>query len=180
VIGSLLTRLGFKPKVRAVSTWYAGVHFASTLEADWAATFDALGMTWSYEPVALRLSNGEIYRCDFWLRAQRTWCEVKGPHDLRIEKPRQLWTDIGGDADDWRAPLVVVAREPEGRWAVAERADGAPIGIDECRRCSNSTFVDLDGPWQCRICGYWEDRTGGMDPVEFARTYRSAARRGAA
>lgn len=176
MVRSLLERLGFRPAIRAVKTWYSGVKFASTLEADWAATFDSLGMSWSYEPIALKLSDGQIYRCDFWLRAQRVWCEVKGPHDLRIDKPYKLWEDVGRDEDDWRAPLVVIGREPEGRWAVVERADGSPVGIEECGRCANHTFIDLDGPWQCRVCGFWEERVGGCSPVEFVRTYRSSDR----
>lgn len=176
---TIIDKLGARLRVRALPVTYAGIRFASTLEADWAATFDALGMSWSYEPIALKLSDGQVYRCDFWLRAQRLWVEVKGPHDLRIDKPRRLWEDFGGEQDDWRSPLVVIGREPDGQWAAAERADGAPVGIGPCGRCRNYTFVDLDGTWQCRICGYWEERTGGMDRVPFARTHDSTARRAA-
>jgi hypothetical protein len=173
--GRVLHALGIRPKVSAVKCWYGGVHFASTLEADWAATFDLLGISWSYEPIALRLSDGQLYRCDFWLTAQRVWCEVKGPHEMRIDKPRRLWQDVG-DADDWRSPLVVVCRVPEGAWASIERADGSPIGIAECGRCEHNTIIDLDNTWQCRVCGFWERRFGGCKPVPFARTYVSAQR----
>lgn len=176
VIRSLLERLGFKPRVRAVPVWYSGVKFASTLEADWARTFDALGIGWSYEPIAYRLSDGQVYRCDFWLPAQRVWCEVKGPHDARIDKPRVLALDIGTDSDDWRAPLVVICREPLGAFAVVETVDGRPAGFMECQRCSHWSFMDPAGAWQCRICGYWQEMTGGLPPVPFERVYRSADR----
>lgn len=176
VIRSILERLGFRPKVRAMPTEYRGIRFASTLEADWAATFDDLRISWSYEPIALRLSDGQIYRCDFWLRAQRVWCEVKGPHDLRIDKPRRLADDIGSDGDDWRAPLVLICREPQGPFAVVERTDGERAGFFECSRCGHYSAVDLLGAWQCRVCGEWQELSGGTDNVVFARTYRSADR----
>lgn len=175
-IRSLIERLGFKPKVRTVATEYRGVRFASTLEADWAMTFDTLGISWSYEPIALRLSDGQMYRCDFWLPAQRVWCEVKGPHDLRMDKPRKLATDMGGDEDDWRAPLVVVCREPIGSDAVIERTDGGEAGFLVCSRCAHHSIVDLLGAWQCRVCGEWQELSGGAHRVTFARLYRTADR----
>jgi len=144
-------------KIRPCPVEYRGVHFASTLEADWAATLDEYNITWSYEPIALRLSDGQIYRCDFYIRAQRVWIEVKGPHGLRVDKPLRLWRDLYGDSDNWRAPLVLIGREPESNRVVVERADGAPCGIERCSRCEHFTFIDYDGPWQCRICGQWDE-----------------------
>lgn len=144
------------PRIRAVKQTYAGVTFASTLEADWAATFDSYRITWSYEPVAVRLSDGQLYRCDFWLPNQRVWCEVKGPHNERIDKPRTLGSDLYCDQDDWRAPMVVICRSPERAEAMVERFDGEPIGFGECARCDHFTFVDLHGAWHCRICGFWD------------------------
>lgn len=143
------------PRVWAVPQTYKGVTYRSTLEADWAATFDWYGITTSYEPVAVKLSDGQLYRCDFWLKAQRVWCEVKGPHNLRIDKTQLLYKDLG-DQDDWMAPLVVICREPEGDGAHVERADGEAIGFSRCARCDHDTFVDLSGAWQCRVCGFWD------------------------
>jgi hypothetical protein len=156
-------------RIKPVPVTYKGIRFASTLEADWAATFDDLGITWSYEPMAVQLSDGEVYRCDFWLRVQRVWAEVKGPHNLRVAKSGQLWRDIGGDQDEWRTPLVVVCREPERGRAVVERADGRPAAIDVCSRCDHFTFIDLDGTWQCRVCGFWEERHSLIPWVPFTQ-----------
>lgn len=147
-------------RVKPIPITYRGVRMSSTLEADWACTFDSLGWQWSYEPIGVQLSDGQWYRCDFFLPIMNVWCEVKGPHDLRIDKPLKLWRDLRGDESEWRAPLVVVCREPMMGDAVVHRADGGPISIAECGRCNHYTFVDLDGTWQCRVCGFWEERTG--------------------
>lgn len=169
------------PRVWAVPQTYKGVTFASTLEADWAATFDWYDIAWSYEPVALRLSDGKLYRCDFWLPNQRIWCEVKGPHELRIDKPRTLGADMSCDQDDWQAPMVIICRPPERAEAFVERFDGEPVGFGQCVRCERYTFVDLHGAWQCRICGLW-DKALSRDfrmsfgawttPITFARAPR--------
>ena len=166
-------------RARPIPVTYNGVRMASTLEADWACTFDSIGWEWSYEPIGLRLSDGQLYRCDFYLPGQRAWCEVKGPHDLRIDKPLVLWRDLRGDGSDSREPLVFIGREAIRGTAVIERADGSPMAIAECDRCDRYTLVDLDGAWNCRICGHWQERIGGVAPVPFAAvpygSWRTAA-----
>lgn len=86
-------------KVRAVPQTYAGVRFRSTLEADWAATLDHVGLTWSYEPEAVQLPSGLLYRPDFWLPTIGCWLEVKGPGVPGAEKAVELshigWVIIG-------------------------------------------------------------------------------------
>jgi hypothetical protein len=77
-------------KIRAVPRTYRGVRFRSTLEADWAANLDALGIAWQYEPEAVQLPSGELYRPDFYLPECTTWLEVKGPHNDRLEKTFEL------------------------------------------------------------------------------------------
>lgn len=76
--------------IRAVPRTYRNVKFRSTLEADWAATLDALGIAWQYEPEAVQLPSGVLYRPDFYLPECTTWLEVKGPHNDRIEKTHEL------------------------------------------------------------------------------------------
>lgn len=75
--------------IRAIKTEYRGVLFMSTLEADFAKTMDTTlrRIRWSYEPEGIKLPDGQNYRCDFLLPHLRTWVEVKGPHDQRIDKP---------------------------------------------------------------------------------------------
>lgn len=164
-------------EVAPVPKWYAGVRFASTLEADWAATFDAYGIAWSYEPIAVRLSNGECYRCDFWLPGQRVWAEVKGPHNLRVSKPARLSVDIGSDPWEIASPLVVVLRVPNGPYlSIEDIGGGRSIGLTECGRCENWTFIPYHGSWECRVCGWWVERLGGPDELPFVRAPRHGDR----
>lgn len=65
-------------EIKAIETEYAGCRFRSRLEARWAVFFDALGVTWLYEPQGYVLGNGESYLPDFWLPDLQLWAEVKG------------------------------------------------------------------------------------------------------
>lgn len=154
----------------SVPTPYNGITYASSLEADWALTLDTYGIGHHYEAMSMRLDDGQVYWCDLWIPGQSVWCEVKGPHDVRIDKPRRLARMVS-DPDDWRSSLVVVAR-PGGR---LERADKSAVCIEQCPHCGRNTFVDLDGAWQCRCCGEWFKPACGKWPrgehccVEFVR-----------
>lgn len=66
--------------VKAIETRYAGCRFRSRLEARWAVFFDALGVTWEYEPEGFELPSGR-YLPDFriHLKKQDRWFEVKPP-----------------------------------------------------------------------------------------------------
>jgi hypothetical protein len=131
---------------------YAETRFASTLEADWAAMFDHLGWYWQYEPMAVKLLNGDYYRPDFYLPAQRVWCEVKGPHDERIDKPHRLQETISYDAWEWEAGLVVILRPPgPGETAVWHGTKNEQdIVLVRCSACDHYCFMDYAGIWTCR------------------------------
>ncbi|NIJ10614.1 hypothetical protein FHU38_000958 [Saccharomonospora amisosensis] len=138
--------------IESVPVRYRGTLFASTLEADWAATFDRLGWYWQYEPLAVRLLNGECYRPDFCLPAQRVWCEVKGPHDERLHKTRLLQATLSYDRWDWESWLVVVLRPPgpgeAATWhGTSEEQD---IVLVRCFECGHYCFMDHAGIWTCR------------------------------
>ncbi len=73
---------------RAIETRYKGYRFRSRLEARWAVFFDALGLTWEYEPEGFELKSGR-YLPDFKVlypgrdesEEHWEWFECKG--DLR-------------------------------------------------------------------------------------------------
>jgi hypothetical protein len=141
-----------KPAITAVPTYYRGIKFRSNLEADWAATFDSWHWDWQYEPAAVELRNGELYRPDFCLPAQRVWCEVKGPHNERLEKAVLLQETLSYDAYDWESWLVVILR-PAGPGDTAvwhgtnEQQDLVMVA---CSECDYYGFMDYAGVWACR------------------------------
>lgn len=143
--------------IKAIPTVYRGIKFASTLEADWACTFDWLGWTWEYEPVGVELKDGQWYRPDFYLPTQRVWAEVKGPHNERIDKPGVLQSTLPGDAFEWDADLVVILRPPQpgldgiGETLIwADVTEGQDIVVVRCPECLHLGFMDLNGFWSCR------------------------------
>jgi hypothetical protein len=141
-----------KPAITAVPSYYRGMKFRSTLEADWAATFDSMGWYWQYEPAAVKLLDGTYYRPDFCLPGQRVWCEVKGPHNERLEKAVRFQKTIQGDAFEWESWLVVVLRPPgPGDVAVWHGTSGLQdIVIVRCWECDHYCFMDYDGIRACR------------------------------
>jgi hypothetical protein len=154
--------------IRSVPQTYRGVRFRSTLEADWACTLDAYRVAWQYEPEAIQLPSGEFYRPDFYLPEIRSWLEVKGPHDERINKPEELrWAvacptecdqcdspDHGGYLNPWRMVLIGRAPHPPGERLQAT-VPGVSTATVTCRTCGcvqwTTTLFRTDGI--CRRCG---------------------------
>lgn len=147
------------PAVAAVPMRYRGVQFRSTLEADWAATFDFLRWHWEYEPGAVRV-GGVPYLPDFRLPGQNAWCEVKGPHDAGLDKAHDLGRAI---ATDTRAEIFVVAR-PAGPGDAADWhcvTNSYDIRITLCGACRQWCFTRptraasgrMKHDWRCRHCG---------------------------
>lgn len=176
-------------RIQSTRTRYRDTWFASTLEADWAATFDSLGWYWQYEPVAVKLPDGSSYRPDFYLPSQRVWAEVKGPHNQRIAKVEQLQQALGYDEWDWASDLVVVLRPPgpgeAAQWHGAR--EDQDVVIVRCPQCEHHAFLDLSGAWQCRrhmsptTSKFWHQpggdiiHPGGLVFTRAARPTRRAA-----
>ncbi len=123
-------------RIAAVPQTYAGVRFRSTLEADWAATLDSVGIRWQYEPEAVALPSGALYRPDFYLPDCATWLEVKGPHDERLDKTRELASSVAHNphCPGWSEPAATVevrAATGEQLAAVGAILDAAPDGPTE-------------------------------------------------
>lgn len=77
--------------IQPVETRYAGCRFRSRLEARWATCFDALNISWEYEPQGFviedRSGKKSLYLPDFLLTDHGTWAEVKGS-DAELDRHR--------------------------------------------------------------------------------------------
>ena len=103
--------------LKPIPTLYAGCHFRSRLEANFAATFDHLGVVWDYEPEGFELSDGTKYLPDFHLPALDTWVEVKGAHGQRVDKFEQFAADLWNN------------HEPDEYGEKNSNSPGAPLCI---------------------------------------------------
>lgn len=156
--------------ITAVPVTYAGVRFRSTLEADWAAMLDSLGIEWQYEPEAVRLPSGTLYRPDFYLPRIATWLEVKGPHNERLGKTQELAEtvfhhpgcrapkELGDDAGPccrYEYQLVVVGRAPVrgmASWSLLDQMGGERWqtgNLVRCATCRQWWWVGI-GAYGCR------------------------------
>lgn len=171
---------------------YAGVRFRSTLEADWAATLDVLGLDWQYEPEAIRLPSGELYRPDFYLPQITTWLEVKGPLGERLHKTAEMAEafmhspNCTGqrsslpccDSAWWYPWRLVVIGEASVRGEITfrlgnEESNGADLG--KCSECGSWFFYGIERSFACRSCGAHDGdhHLAAADPAPFARAPRN-------
>ena len=63
--------------LKPIETRYRGYRFRSRLEARWAVVFDALELSWQYEPEGFDFGQGDYYLPDFYLEGIG-WLEIKG------------------------------------------------------------------------------------------------------
>lgn len=153
-------------QISSVKTQYNGVWYRSALEADWAATFDKLGVYYEYEPEPLRLPSGVSYDCDFYLPTHQTYCEAKGAHNDRLWKPREFAAVLRAVYWPQEYQVIILRAAGPGGAAAWETADGSNnVRLIECdsERCTELggySFTDYrdDGTEYCRRC--WREWTG--------------------
>lgn len=156
--------------IRPVPLTYKGVTFRSTLEADWAATFDELGIYWQYEPIALQLPSGQHYLPDFYLPNLHTWAEVKGPHWERLEKPVELAKTLAVDWPGWWSHIHVIILEAPGpgdaaSWRAPDTTGWGDLWLTDCGGCHLWGWVEDSG--KCWRCGH---KGGGDHPLYWPAT----------
>ena len=83
------------------------------------------------------------------------WCEVKGPHDERLDKTRSLQEGfLSAECDEWSwyAKMVVILRPPgPGEVAVWESVlPHQSIVMVRCHECEHYGWMDFNGIWTCR------------------------------
>lgn len=131
-----------------IPTTFQGVQYRSRTEARWAVFFDALGLSFSYEPERIELSTGEIYIPDFFIDDFQAYFEVKPSDDaiisvearkariLAYDRPAQkVWLAAGAPSPktpnilplnkwDRLTPIEHILSTPEWRyWIHEDRRD---------------------------------------------------------
>lgn len=76
--------------IKPLETFYNGYRFRSRLEARWAIFFDALGVTYEYEPEGYDLGNHIYYLPDFRIKCH-------GTRGNSNEKPFDLYIEVKGE-----------------------------------------------------------------------------------
>ena len=101
--------------LKPIQTRDKGFHFRSRLEARWAVAFDALGLSWEYEPQGFDLGDAGHYLPDFWLPSLEMWAEVK-PGELSLDEMKKA-TSLA-DASDHRVLLLIGTPAPAAYWYI--------------------------------------------------------------
>jgi hypothetical protein len=92
--------------IQAIETRYAGYRFRSRLEARWAVTLDAAGLTWQYEPEGFETTAGR-YLPDFRVTDQYgtvRWLDLKPESYVTTAADADRWIEVAGGTGK---PLVV-------------------------------------------------------------------------
>lgn len=159
------------PQKFSIPTMYAGTRFRSKLEADYARTFDALGVKWEFEGVAHYFGK-TFYYPDFWLPRSRQYVEVKGvfePNDVKKiraliaeAKPRQYTGEHVPDI-----PIVAAmpggvffgwerTAEPVENWYTFLTKSARKVELFACTACRGWWFCDPSEGFRCQCCGVWD------------------------
>jgi hypothetical protein len=173
-----------EPNTEAVPTEYDGTTFRSRLEADWAATLNANGIRWEYEPQTITLPSGTVYIPDFWLPELGTWIEAKGPGIPRVEKTIELAKSRACHCEgecSCRWPggeLVILGRQsldasgeeigriPTYGYANWETPHGPSAYCITCLGCLRVQWITLRRPWRCRACHRSLEKQTAHRPID--------------
>lgn len=98
---------------KTVLTTFEGVTYRSLTEARWAVFFDALGLTFSYEPEQIRLSSKEIYIPDFFIVDFRAYFEVKPSDNQTISVESRKARILAYDRPELNVWLAAGAPSPK-------------------------------------------------------------------
>jgi hypothetical protein len=149
---------------RPLETVYQGYHFRSRLEARWAVFFDALGVSYEYEPQGFYLGD-RSYLPDFWLPGERCYVEIKPDRPgldaiLACEHlaagARQHVVMLCGQPWPGEYQAVRVISIKNGDYLPAEWGDGVEL-TDLMADGTTKVYPpqplwNRGGWWQCPVC----------------------------
>lgn len=96
-----------------IPTTYKGITYRSQTEARWAVFFDALGLSFTYEPERIQLSTGEVYIPDFFIDDFQAYFEVKPSNDEIISVECRKARILSYDRPEQRVWLAAGAPSPK-------------------------------------------------------------------
>jgi hypothetical protein len=158
----------------SIRTEYKGVVFRSKLEADWAITFDTLGVEWQYEPQG-KYYGTQFYLPDFILPRSHQAVEVKGCWDTDAQLKGEAYCAHTPPLPynwDWHPDpdILLVVAEPHGRmWPFGSR-HSEDFALYQCAACEGWWFLDESQGWRCRCCGAYDGDRFIQDWVSFPIT----------
>ena len=129
--------------MKAIETIYHGYRFRSRLEARWAVFFDALGITYEYEPQGFDL-DGVWYLPDFWLPEQGCWAEIKGvsPTEEEQTKARRFALHSGKPVHVFSGEICVPDPRPNLSYSFYPGEESSVFGsFHECIKCHKIGIV---------------------------------------
>ena len=122
--------------MKAIETQYKGYRFRSRLEARWAVFFDALGLSWEYEPEGFELPDGTRYLPDFRVTSPQGviyWYEVKPDGVDSDEKFTKFIRAINGEEEGECVYGFLLSGDPQSFLESCTEKGGV------CPRCGNVT-----------------------------------------
>jgi len=131
-------------------TMYKGIEMRSKLESKIAFFLDTLNIKWEYEPKTLLLSNGIMYKPDFYLSDLNTWLEVKGVIEEHNKELSRLFVKDNG------AELILLSNK-DVLWFSQKDTAGSEdnvLIIGQCSKCNSYFFCCNLGSYHCRKCKY--------------------------
>lgn len=159
------------PTKYSIPTEYNGRTYRSKLEADYARTFDTLGIEYEYEKVGHYFGD-VFYLPDFWLPRSRQYVEVKGvfqPDDCRKIRALLAAAKPRKHTEDWVPDIPIIACIPNGVFYGWERTakpvedwyefltkSSRELDLFACRECRGWWFGVGSEGFKCQCCGAWD------------------------
>ena len=156
--------------MKAIETTYAGVDFRSRLEARWAAFFDRIGWTWTYEPF-----DGDYYIPDFLIDGDRPMLVEVRPAVTRSEYEQQIETI---KVPEWKGDVLILGASPFpkftswctpagllGEWDACYGSKASNDGggtswalaeWHDCLYCGAVAVTHEEQSFACRPCGHYD------------------------
>ncbi len=131
---------------------YKGIKMRSKFEANIAALLDRLKIKWDYEPQTFLLSNGEIYKPDFYLPEHKQWIEVKGlvePHQFDVLKTF---------VKDYLKPIILLSGKEVYYFHndYGDVCEENALNLGKCSKCHSYFFCSYYANYNCTRCRAYE------------------------